>query len=588
VKTIFILSLFATLFLFVVTFLEHRNWTQSLIESLTFIMATIPEEFPLVFTLYLSLGAYRLSKHGVLIKSLPSVEALGGVDVICTDKTGTLTQGQFQLESLEAMSPNLTQEELWQIALMACEERPVDAMETALFEKGGQYQGLLNEWRLRWDYPFELKGKHMSHVWMHQQNNQTIMAMKGSVEGVLEHCEHDQGTQDQIHARVAFWAAQGKRLLGLATRKGACLGDRIQDEKNLTFVGLLIFSDPIRQSAKDAVIKCQDAGIEIKMLTGDHPLTAHAVADELGLIHSHHNLYTGDQLSQMSPPARLEAYQQGAIFSRVLPEQKYEMVQALKESGKVVAMTGDGINDAPALKIADIGISMGHNSTDVARSCAQMVLMKNDFQGIIEAVFEGRKIFSNLKRSFSYLISFHVPIVLFALVTPLLGHGALLLPIHMVLLQLVVHPVSAYSFENLAANTMDRGKSLMSRGRLFESLLSGLLLSLGGLFIFHQTLATGDIVLARSVAITSVMFGNIFFVVVESWPEVGLRSVLTMVLLLLFLVVILYVGPIASLFHLRPIGLSLVLLALFIGFLASLPTFILRHASFLRKENFKA
>ena len=587
VKKIFIISLFATVLLFVGTFLEYRDWSQSLIESLTFIMATIPEEFPLVFTLYLSLGAYRLSKHGVLVKSLPSVEALGGVDVICTDKTGTLTEGKFQLESLEATRPNYSIEDLWQSALMACEERPIDAMETALFEKGGQYHHMLTDWRLHWDYPFEAKGKHMSHVWKHQLHHQTMMAMKGSVEGVLEHCQVDSITKTQITERVAFWASKGKRLLGLASKKGALSGDRLQDERDLDFVGLLIFSDPIRQSAKEAVIKCQEAGIEIKMLTGDHPLTAHAVADELGLIHTHDGLYTGNQLSQMSIEERWRAYELGAIFSRVVPEQKYEMVQALKKSGKVVAMTGDGINDAPALKTADIGISMGQNATDVARSSAQMILLQNDFQGIIEAVFEGRKIFSNLKRSFSYLISFHVPIILCSLVTPLLGHGALLLPIHMVLLQLVVHPVSAYSFENLPASDIQGSRSLMSRKRFLESLLSGLLLSFGGIFLFHHILASGDMILARSAAIGAVMLGNIFFVLVESWPKIGFRFFITVTILLIFLILILFVGPVAEIFHLGPVSLPLTLMGLLVGLLSSLPTFLLRHGGdFKRKKRF--
>jgi Ca2+-transporting ATPase len=576
VKKVIFLAIFATIFLFIITFLRNHSWTESLIESLTFGMSVIPEEFPLVFTLYLSLGAYRLTKHGVLVKSLPSVEALGGVDVICTDKTGTLTEGKFQLDSLEPTLGKISPSLLWQSALLACEVKVVDAMEVAIFEKGEQYIDLIGEWELTWDYPFELKGKHMSHVWKNKINSEFIIAMKGSVEGVLEHCLVDSNLKDQIAERVTFWASKGKRLLGLARRIGNCNGDRFHDEANLEFIGILIFSDPVRKSAKDAVMKCQESGIEIKMLTGDHPITAHAVADELGLTHSHDNLYTGDQLSKMSQDERIASYKQGAIFSRVLPEQKYEMVQALKSSGKVVAMTGDGVNDAPALKAADIGISMGANATDVARNSAQMVLMQNDFQGITEGVFEGRKIFLNLKRSFSYLISFHVPIIFFAFVTPLLGLGNLLLPIHIVLLQLIVHPVSAYSFENLPAAGISTDKSLMNRKTLFESILSGLLLSFGCFFLYHHILGIGDVVFARSVAIATIMLGNIFFVLVETWPQVGKRFLLTTVFLLSFLVVILYAAPVASLFYLTAINLKWLIAAAFFGFIASAPTFILR------------
>ena len=581
VKKVIFLAIFATIFLFIITYLRNYSWTQSLIESLTFGMSIIPEEFPLVFTLYLSLGAYRLSKHGVLVKSLPSVEALGGVDVICTDKTGTLTEGKFQLENLEPITSKYPLDHLWQSALMACEVNAVDAMEKAIFEKGEQYKKSLSDWDLHWDYPFELKGKHMSHVWKNKNSNQTIIVMKGSVEGVLEHCSVNSTINNQITERVKFWARQGKRLLGLARGIGECNGQRVHDEANLEFIGLLIFSDPVRQSAKNAVMRCQESGIEIKMLTGDHPITAHAVADELGLAHSHDYLFTGDELANMTPEARIESYKQGAIFSRVLPEQKYEMVQALKSSGKVVAMTGDGINDAPALKAADIGISMGTNATDVARSSAQMVLLQNDFQGITEAVFEGRKIFSNLKRSFSYLISFHIPIVFFAFVTPLLGLGNLLLPIHIVLLELVVHPVSAFSFENLPTSGVSTDKSLMSTKTLFESILSGILLSLGCLFLYRHLLGVADILIARSVAIATIMFGNIFFVLVETWPKVGLRFLLTTVFLLSFLFLILLVSPIANIFYLSSIEMKWIFLSAILGLIASVPTFVLK----LKRKN---
>lgn len=584
VKQVMIIALFMAIVLFGVTYYQSQDWTQSLIESLTFAMAAIPEEFLLVFTLYLSMGAYRLSKHGVLIKSLPSVEALGSVDVICTDKTGTLTEGKFQLESLLPFTSNISEDYLWQCALMACEEKAIDAMETAIFLKGEPYKNLLTQWSLKWDYPFEPLGKHMSHVWQHTTTNQTMITMKGSVEGVLEHCQLDEMAKVQVNEQVALWAGKGKRLLGLAARTGTCTGKRDEDEAQLILLGLLIFSDPIRSTAKEAIKTCQESGITIKMLTGDHPLTAHAVADEIGLIHSHEFLFTGDQLSAMNKQDRWSAYQQGSIFSRVLPEQKHEMVQALKSMGKIVAMTGDGINDAPALKTADIGISMGESATDVARSSAQMVLMKNNFQGIIEAVFEGRKIFSNLKKSFCYLISFNIPVVFFAFLAPLLGFGNLLMPIHIVLLELVVHPVSAFSFENLSeskaalkTSLKSTGKQqLMSTGQFFQSALSGILLSLGSFYLYNQTLETSGPIDARSILIATIMMGNIFFVLVESWPVITLRFLLTALILLFFIGVLLYIKPAADLFYLSKLNLSTLLMGLIVAFLASLPTFIIR------------
>ena len=575
VKRVVLIALGLALVLFFVEYTKKGQILQSLIAALTFGMAAIPEEFPLVFTLYLSMGAWRLSRHGVLVKSLPSVETLGSVTVICTDKTGTLTEGHFQLEEIKATDSSVSIDQLWRFTLMACEVAPVDSMETAIYEKGADFVKELKGWNLKWDYPFELLGKHMSHVWENTSSSSQIIAMKGSVEGVLEHCEIESSIQKDLLEQVNTLASQGKRLLGLACREGLCTGDRATDERKLKFIGLLVFSDPVRASAKPAIAACQAAHIKIKMLTGDHPLTAHAVADQTGIIHSHQFLFTGSQLAQMSQKQRWEAYEKGAVFSRVLPEQKYEMVQALKSTGNVVAMTGDGINDAPALKLADIGISMGLNATDVARSSSQMILLKNDFTGIVEAVFEGRRIFSNLKRSFSYLISFHVPVILLALFPPMLGWGDLLLPIHIILLELVVHPVSAFAFENLPANKVTTDKGLMSRSRLFKSLLSGTLLSIGSLGLFLEYTRTSGPVVARTLALTAVLLGNMFFVFVESWPFQTRRLLVTAISLLALTATLVWSSKASALLHLAPLEFRDFLIAFAIGAAASLPTFLM-------------
>jgi len=579
VKKVLIVAFLMSLFLLFFNFLKTENFSQSLLEAMAFGMATIPEEFPLVFMLYLSLGAYRLSKHGVLVKSLPSVEALGSVDVICTDKTGTLTHGIFKLEKIDSLTSVYSQEELWQFALMACEENPIDAMETAIYEEGNRYKENLNNWTLEFDYPFELKGKHMSHVWRNTLNERMILSMKGAVEGVLEHCLLDENLREKILEKVSFYGNQGKRLLALAGKNGKFSGDREGDEKGLDFLGLLIFSDPIRDSAREAITRCQKSGIEVKMLTGDHPITAHAVAEELGIIHSHDFLFTGEELLQLNSSEKEEAYLKGAIFSRVLPQQKFEMVDALKKSRKVVAMTGDGINDAPALKAADIGISMGKNATDVARSSAQMVLLENDFKGIIEAVFEGRRIFSNLRRSFSYLISFHIPIVFFALMGPLLGIGTLLHPIHIVLLELIVHPISAFSFENLGVSVGFEGreKSLLPKSTLVRALLSGFLLSGLGFLLSENIFHMESLEVRSSLVILTILMGNIFFVLVESWPEIKIRFFVTILFLILFSVFLYSMKNLSDLFHLTDLSTHQIIYSIVCGILASLPSFFLKN-----------
>lgn len=577
IKKILIFSISLAFVLFFLELFRGKTFLQSLISALTFGMASIPEEFPVVFTLYLSFGAWRLSKHGVLVKSLPSVEALGSVDIICTDKTGTLTEGIFQLEQVIPFEKALSEKDLWETALMACEEKITDSMEKAIFAKAPQAFTQLSHWQLTWDYPFDNKQKYMSHVWKNNITQQFQVSMKGSAEGVLGHCSVSNEQRNEIETQVHHFAGQGKRLLGLARKVGPSHGNRQQDEKDLSFIALLVFSDPVRQTSKEAIARCQEADIQIKMLTGDHPVTAHAIAHETGILHQSEKIYTGDELKKLTEQERFEIYKTEAIFSRVLPEQKYEMVQALKKQGFVVAMTGDGINDAPALKNADIGISMGENATDVARSAAQMILLKNNFNGIAEAVLEGRKIFSNLKKSFSYLISFHIPIILLALVPPLLNIGDFFLPIHIVLLELIVHPISAITFENLSKKTV-KEKNIFTEKHFLQASLSGILLSLSTLILFYYfyKVQLSSIELSRSISLNTILLGNIFIVAVEAYPEKNKKILYTFLTLLALTFVLSFERNISGFFNLETLTLKQFMISLILSAISLTPSMIIK------------
>jgi Ca2+-transporting ATPase len=352
--------------------------------------------------------------------------------------------------------------------------------------------------------------------------------MKGAVEGVLEHCEISAPHRDEILKETARLSRLGQRLLGLAARECVFTGDRERDESGLLFRALLVFEDPVRTSVGASIRACVDAGIELKMVTGDHPATAEGVAERLGIRVSPASVYTGEQLAAMKEPDRRSAFLAGTVFARVQPEQKYELVSALQASGKIVAMTGDGINDAPALRLADIGISMGEGATDVARESARMILLKNDFNGLVESVFEGRRVFRNLERSFSYLIAFHVPVFLLTLLPPALGYPSLLVPVHIVFLELMVHPVSAFAFEGLALP--DAGRRVaggIGTRRIGESILSGLLLSAFalGAFIHDQGSGTGH---ARALGFSVVLSGNLFLVWMESARVLQRRTLITL------------------------------------------------------------
>lgn len=288
VKIIVLAASFVAIILFFLEYYRTQDFISSLIESLTLGMAAIPEEFPLVFTLYLSLGAWRLSQKGVLVKSLPSVEALGGVDVICTDKTGTLTEGIFQLEKFEILDNQLSQEMFSRICLMSCEVNPIDSLEKAIFKKFSEKQGLLKNWNLKFDYPFENYGKHMTHAWQNNLSGESLIAMKGATEGILDHCKTlSNEDKNKVLFLLEKYSSQGARVLSVGYSTLPATGKRSNDESEIKFAGLLIFSDPIREQVRSVIESCQKSGVQVKMMTGDHIMTAHYVADHIGLFHAH-------------------------------------------------------------------------------------------------------------------------------------------------------------------------------------------------------------------------------------------------------------------------------------------------------------
>lgn len=575
VKKVVIIAFILVLCLLALELIRGATPLKALITALTFGMATVPEEFPLVFTLYLSLGAWRLSKKGVLVKSLPSVETLGNVDVICTDKTGTLTEGKFSLIDFIGFGDRDEQNRNL-VALMACEPQPVDAMELAITNKISGFDSMTKNWKLSFDYPFEASGKHMTHIWTDAHGN-SVLAMKGAVEGILEHVQVMPAEKQLILETVNRFSSQGKRILGLAAKNGKFSGNRKRDEENSEFVGLLIFSDPVRPTAKMAITECQKAGIEIKMLTGDHLMTAHAIGHELEIFHQDDLVFSGSQIQAMTEQQREQIYLNASIFARVSPEQKFEMIQCLQKNGKVVAMTGDGINDSPALKLADIGVSMGESATDVARSTAKMVLLKNDFNALVAAIIEGRNIFSNLRRSFSYLISFHIPVVFLAFFPPLIGWSQLLLPIHIILLELIVHPISAFAFENLNAPFKRSEKSLLPLNASLTAILSGCLLSvlsLAPLIFFKNSAPT----LTRSISLSIVLYGNIGFTLLEAWPKINTKRILFICGFLLLLPAVLCNLPgLNEQFSLSPLSSQYIIITFLAGIFASLPALIIRN-----------
>ena len=516
--------------LFLIEITRGQKLIIGLVTSLTFALSAIPEEFPLVFTLYLAMGAWRLAKKGVLVKSLPSVETLGSVDVICTDKTGTLTEGRFELLDPITLDSNHSDSTLSLVSCMACEPLPVDLMDKAIYRHFKLTPESLSGWELKYDHPFDPKSKTLSHAWFNLKTSQWILAMKGAMEGVLDRCNLTNTERARIEQVAALEASKGRRILALASRDGEPSGNRLKDEAQLQFRALLVFSDPVRSGTKGAITDCQKAGIEIKMLTGDHLHTAHAIADETGILHTPNGFIEGEALISMSETERKKAYLSGSIFSRVTPEQKYEMIKALKAAGKTVAMTGDGINDAPALRLADIGISMGIGATDAARSAARMILVKSDFSEIAGAVLEGRRIFRNLQITFGYLIAFHIPIVVVTLLPSIVGWIPILKPIHIIILELIVHPVSAFTFENLRSMNERIHTKLIDKPDLIFSIASGTAIGLGALLPLLGPFQIEPSI-ARGISWSILIQGNLFLVLAQSIPQMNHRVLITLITL---------------------------------------------------------
>ena len=502
-------------------------WAEALLGGISIAMSAAPEEFPLVFTLFLSMGAWRLTRHGVLVRRLASVETLGSTTVICTDKTGTLTRGQFALEQVVPLG-TATVEELLEVSLLASEVPPSDPMERAIWsyaaEQGLDVQKVTASGTLVRDHDFDPIGKHMSHVWSPAGGSTaTRIAAKGALEGILEHARatpQERATIEAAHTRLA---SEGFRVLAVAGRRSSVAGPgtRQDDERDLTVVGLLGFRDPMRPEVPGAVRECQAAGVRIKVVTGDHALTAHAIAEAAGIVHRDDAIVTGEQLASATDEARRRLIVDAAILSRISPSQKHLIVETLRKEGEIVAMTGDGINDAPALRRADIGVSMGRRGTDVARASADLVLLDDNFASIVAAVAAGRKIFLDIQRAFLYLIAFHIPIVGLALLPPIAGLPLLLMPLHLVWMELIVHPVSALLFQGDPPPTdlmrrppRDPKAPMLPRTSVVRSTLSGALLTIV-VFGLYAWSARAGVDRARAMALATLILGYQILVLAE-------------------------------------------------------------------------
>ena len=443
------------------------DWLHGLLAGLTLAMAILPEELPVVLTLFLGLGAWRLAREKVLARSIPAVELLGATTVLCVDKTGTLTANRMTVRRLwseEAVHDSVRdsakagaaplREELHGVleyAVLASHRRAFDPMESAIGEAGQRLlahtEHLHTDWTLIDDYPLSPEMLAMSRVWESPDRRERLIAAKGAPEAIVDLCHLDAARSALIADQVLAMAADGLRVLGVAQAifaAGVLPG--LQHDFDFQFLGLVGLEDPVRPDVPQAIAECQAAGIRVVLMTGDHPATAISVAKQAGLS-TDAPVITGTELSTLSDAeldARLVATH---IFCRVQPDQKLRLVRAFRARGDVVAMTGDGVNDAPALKAADIGVAMGARGTEVARQAAALVLLNDDFASLVTAVRYGRRVFANLRKAIVFVVAVHVPIIGLSILPVLFGWPMLLMPVHILFLQLIIDPACSVVFE---------------------------------------------------------------------------------------------------------------------------------------------
>jgi Ca2+-transporting ATPase len=532
VRTFALIGIGLCVLIVIIYGLTHGNWLEGFLAGITLAMAMLPEEFPVVLTIFLALGAWRISLRKVLTRRVHAVEMLGAATVLCVDKTGTLTLNHmtatkiavngdvYDVENIPASLPEHLHEVV-EYSILASPADPFDPMEKAMKELGGRTlsgtEHIHQDWTHLREYPLSPEMLAMTRVWQSPDGKEYVIATKGAPEAISDLCHFNEDQHQAMVKQIDHMADHGLRVIAVA-RASFRLDDLPENQHEFSFVylGLIGLADPVRPGVPEAVQDCYTAGIRVIMITGDYPGTARNIAEQIGLQPAD-QIITGSELDAMSDEELQKRIRTTCIFARAVPEQKLRLVQALKANGEVVAMTGDGVNDAPALKAAHIGIAMGGRGTDVAREAAALVLLDDNFASIVAAVRMGRRIFDNLKKAMAFIFAVHIPIAGMSLLPVLLDWPLALLPVHILFLELIIDPACTVVFEmeEDEPGIMDRpprklNAPLFGRPMVLSGLIQGLgiLVVVAGVYAFalSQNLPEGE---ARMFAFVSLVIGNL-------------------------------------------------------------------------------
>ena len=543
VKYFAIFALLICAFVVIVFYITRKHLINAMLTGITLAMSVLPEEFPVVLTVFMALGAWRMSRKNVLVRRLQAIESLGSATVLCTDKTGTITYNKMTLQRIVSNNENIALNSVATLSepirktliysVLGSMREPFDPMEkaihNALIDSDSSSYTELQKYQEIKEYPLTDELRAMAKAWKIPGSPNNTIALKGSPEAVLTLCKINAEEIKAIMNQVSDLAEEGLRVLAIASCEVTkdALPEKLTD-LSFHYSGLIGLADPIRETVPEAVKICYKAGIRIIMITGDYIGTAKAIGKQIGLKNVD-NVISGSELDQISDKELAERCKQVSIFARVVPHQKLRIVQALKANGEIVAMTGDGVNDAPALKAANIGISMGLRGTDVAREASAIVLTDDDFSSIVSAVRMGRRIYDNLRKSFTYVFSLHIPIAGMAMIPAAFANYPIIyFPVHIAFLELIIDPACSIVFEmeKEEENIMERpprsvDESLFGTKRLIIGSLQGLgvLILLVLMYFWGINNGMGDNHL-RAHIFTTLVFSNLMLITTNrSWQK---------------------------------------------------------------------
>ncbi len=568
IKALFIIGGFVSIGVVAAFYFTRGNFIQSLLSGLASSMAILPEEFPVILTVFLALGAWRLSKINVLTRSSSAIETLGSATVLCSDKTGTITQNKMEVVALfdgksiidktnfQTKKDSIV--DLVVAARRASVDDSIDPMEKAIFTANDLF-GHPKEVKyvLVKEYPFSHELTAMTRIFKNEESGEFYISAKGAPETILSLCKETDGTKKLYQEAIQKMAERGLRVIAVAlgTMRDNSIPEKLT-ELNYQFLGLVGLEDPIRPEVPNAIKECKEAGIKVVMITGDFPITARSIGKQIGLSNEGETM-TGDVLDKLSDEELRTRIENVNIFARVVPEQKLRIVNAYKANNEIVAMTGDGVNDAPALKAAQIGIAMGNKGTDVAREASSLVLLDDNFASIVSGIRAGRRIFDNLQKAMSYVLAIHIPIIGLAFLPSfIVSLPILLMPLHIVFMELIVDPVCSIAFESeqeekgiMNRKPRDPDDKFFGSKRILRSVLQGTVLLAMVMIVYFFSIDEGHTEgEVRVITFTSLILGNIFLIITDlsrtkSFISVLLEKnstillILTIALIMLFMII---------------------------------------------------